>query len=122
MVAGLRSAELRSLWTVEGEPLVSVSVESDAFCVWLRAYIGEHGEKGEESFDFAVCSPSWLERELEKQGPLSGRFLLIVQAFEPAQIEQYVRRRVEEAKGGDWSAIAEKLSRWSAWEFEDYRS
>ncbi|MFL9840060.1 Imm8 family immunity protein [Sphingomonas sp. ST-64] len=114
-------AELRSLVTVYHEPLTTAYPSTEAFRISLRAMIGVAGEEGEESFDFDVCSPAWLDRELDDHPVVGGRFLLIVRDFKPAQIEGYVQKRIAHATGPDWPTIAEKLARWSQWEFEDYR-
>ena len=116
------NAELRSLLTVEHEPVESVNVESDAFCVSLRALVGPVGLEGAESFDFDVCSPAWLEAELESHAIIGGRFPLVARDFDPRRIEDYVRERIAQASGDDWSAVAGKIARWSQWEFEDYRA
>lgn len=113
------NAQLRALLTIEHEPLDSLKPTSDAFCVTLRALVGPAGLPGEESFDFQVCSPEWLQAELDSQPIISGRLLLITRRYDPSQIEEYVRRRVSQASGDEWSAIAAKLTRWSHWEFED---
>ena len=115
------NAELRALTTAEHDPLDSVRPESDVFCISLRALVGPAGLPGEESFDFSVCSPGWLEAELETRAIVAGRLLLIARDYNPRCIEEYVRNRIVQASGDDWPAVASKLSRWSLWEFEDYR-
>jgi Immunity protein 8 len=116
------NAELRALVTIEHEPIGSVRPESDSFCISLRALVGPSGEPGEESFDFDVCSPAWLEAQLESRAIIGGRFLLIARNYDPPKIENDVRRRVAQATGKDWQEVAAKIARWSRWEFEDYRS
>lgn len=115
------NAELRALLTIQHDPIDAVKPPSDAFCVSLRALIGVAGSQGEESFDFDVCSPAWLDAELEHHAIISGRFLLIVRNFDPRRIEEYVRKRIAQASGDEWPTVAGKLARWSQWEFEDYR-
>jgi hypothetical protein len=115
------NAELRALLTVEHEPINNVRPASDVFCVSLRALVGPAGLPGEESFDFDVCSPEWLDAELDSRPIIGGRFLLITRDFDPRRIEDYVRKRLAQASGNDWSTVAGKLARWSQWEFEDYR-
>jgi hypothetical protein len=114
-------AELRDLLTVDHDTLDALQPATDVFCISLRALIGPAGSEGEESFDFDVCSPAWLDAEAEKRPVISGRFLLITRRFNPELIEEYLRKRVAEATGHDWPSIAAKLARWSRWEFEDYR-
>jgi len=114
-------AELRRLLTVDHDALDTVQPTTDSFCVSLRALIGPAGSEGEESFDFDVCSPQWLDTELERRSVVSGRVLLIARRFDAQQIEEEVRKRIAQASGHDWPSIASKLARWSQWEFEDYR-
>ncbi|MEG3155312.1 Imm8 family immunity protein [Sphingomonas sp. RB1R13] len=116
------NAELRALVTVEHEPIITAQPEADAFCVALRALVGPSGSPGEESFDFSVCSPAWLEAELKSSNMIGGRFLLITRTFDVRRIEDYVRRRIGEATGEDWPEVAGKIARWSHWELEDYGS
>jgi hypothetical protein len=54
--------------------------------------------------------------ELEQRRVLQGRYMLIVQSFDPKQIEYYVRGRIAQASGDNWTTIAQKLARWSLWE------
>jgi hypothetical protein len=108
--------------TVEHAPVSTAQPEGQAFRISLRALVGPSGLPGEESFDFDVCSPDWLETQLDSQAVLEGRFLLIVRDFDPQSIEDYVRRRVEQTSGNDWCEVAGKIARWAHWEFEDYRS
>ncbi|MFG6282689.1 Imm8 family immunity protein [Sphingomonas sp. S6] len=114
-------AELRALLTVEHEPHESIRPGGGAFCVSLRALVGPAGAPGEESFDFKVCSPAWLEYELDSHAIVEGRFLLIARSFDPQRIEDYVRKRIAQASGDDWHTIAGEIARWAQWEFEDYR-
>ena len=114
-------AELRALLTLEHEPIDSVRAESDAFRISLRALVGSAGSEGEDSFDFDVCSPAWLDAQLDGDAVVSGRFLLIMRVFDARRIENYVRTRIAQASGDDWPSVAAKIARWSHWEFEDYR-
>lgn len=114
-------AELRSLLTVEHEPISTAQPEGAAFCVSLRALVGPLGLPGEESFDFDVCSPAWLMAEMDSLSIIEGRFLFIVRDFDPQRIENHVRQRIEEASGKDWPEVAGKIARWAHWGFDDYR-
>jgi len=115
------NAELKALLTVEHEPIDGVRPESDAFCVSLRALVGSAGSPDQESFDFDVCSPAWLEAELNNRAIIGGRFLLIIRDFDARRIEDYVSQRIAQTSGDDWSTVAGKIARWTQWEFEDYR-
>ena len=112
-------AELKSLMCSDASD-PSTYRPGQTFCVWFQSLIGPKGEEGEESFQFCVCSPSWLKTEVAKQELLSGRFMLIAAEFNYDAIERYVRQRISEVTGNDWNETASKLARWMYWEFEDY--
>jgi hypothetical protein len=113
-------AELRQLLTVEGDFLEELQQRDEVFCHWLRALVGPSGSPGEESFDFAVCSPAWLKNELERNPNVDGRYMLVFVTFDPKEIEAHVRGRIAQASGDTWSAVAAKIAEWSHWEFDDY--
>ena len=112
-------AELRALGSVDVD-LRSYVPEEEAFCITVTAEIGAVGEAGADNFDFDVCSPQWLEAALQNDMVVSGRHKLFMSGFNLAALEAYVAKRVRQADGPDWPSIAEKLGRWSRWEFEDY--
>ena len=112
--------ELRSLTGQIDEELSDLTPVSGSFCHTLRAEVGVRGKKGTDAFEFDVCSPEWLEKELESYPIIPGGPRLITKRFEPAAIEDYVRKRLLHAAGLDWVTIAAKLGQWSRWEFDSY--
>jgi hypothetical protein len=114
-------AELRQLLTVEGDFLEELQQRDEVFCHWLRALVGPSGSPGEESFDFAVCSPAWLKNELQRNPKVDGRCMLIFDTFDPKEIEAQVRGRIAQTSGDSWPAVAAKIAEWSHWEFDGYR-
>ena len=112
-------AELRKMYCDDVDDLRSYA-PGPVFCVWLRTFIGTKASVGEDTFDFAVCSPAWLAAEVEQHRLVSGRFHLFMAEFDYSAVESYVGDRIKQASGGDWTEIALKLSRWAHWEFEDY--
>jgi hypothetical protein len=74
-------AELNGLYTITHDDLREVRPENAAFCIDVRALVGAVGTGGEESFGFEVCSPLWLEQELESDHVVSGRYRLIMKDF-----------------------------------------
>ncbi|GGB61612.1 hypothetical protein GCM10010833_15770 [Blastomonas aquatica] len=80
------------------------------------------GEKGADAFEFDVCSPEWLENELDSFPILSGGPRLITKRFDPVVVEEYVRKRLLHATGPDWQTVATKLGQWSPWEFDSYEA
>jgi hypothetical protein len=114
-------AELKLLSSVDVE-LRTYAPPDESFCIQVTAEIGALGGRGAEIFLFEVCSPAWLERELQSDTVISGRRRLFMSSFSYDILEAYVLKRVRQAEGPDWQAVAEKLARWSHWEFEDYQA
>lgn len=112
--------QLRSLMGQIDEELSSLTPVSGSFCHTLRAEIGVQGEKGAEAFEFEVCSPEWLNAELDRYPLIHGGRMLITKRFSPTAVEEYVRKQLLHATGPTWETVAAKLGRWSRWEFENY--
>lgn len=102
------------------EELSRLTPVTGSFCHTVRAEIGLKGEKGADAFEFEVCSPEWLDAELDSYAIIHGGRMLITKRFDPTAVEEYVRKQLLHATGSKWEAIATKLSRWSRWEFENY--
>lgn len=115
-----KTAELKSLSGTLGESLDELQPVRGNFCHTLRAAIGILGEEGADAFEFDVCSPEYLESETASYPILSGEKLIITQRFDANHVEEFVRKRLHFATGKDWDEIAEKISKWARWEFEDY--
>lgn len=102
-------------------PLSDYSPENpDNFGFQARIIVGEETIGGEESFDFVICTPSWLMSRYQKSDIVVGRHLLIVFEYDYSRILSLLRSTVERATGESWEEIAEKLSRLGYWEFEDF--
>ena len=86
--------------------------------VLVQAMVGPDDGRGEESFDFCVVTPSYLE---EQRGPRWGRGLLIVEAFDWAVIRKAVEDRLAEVKGAGWNQVGAELNKELLWEFDNYR-
>lgn len=112
--------ELRSLTGQIDEDLSDVHPVSGSFCHTLRAEIGVRGQSGADAFEFEVCSPEWLDNELESYSILHAGKRLITKRFDPEMVEEYVRKRLLHATGPDWETVATKLGEWSRWEFDNY--
>jgi hypothetical protein len=92
-------------------------------CIGVTVYIGPKGQQGEDLFDFDICTPRALERRLagEEPGRLFGRHWIIVGRYSYEVVRFVIERLRSEARGPDWQAVAARLARYGAWEFEDYR-
>ncbi|MEO8287258.1 MAG: immunity 8 family protein [Chloroflexota bacterium] len=90
------------------------------FVFSLQAIIGPRDAEGEESFDFLVCTASWLGTEIKEKKYLFGRFYLIVEKYDYAILWSAIQQLCDSIHGSDWTAVAEQLSRYGHWEFQDY--
>ena len=95
----------------------------DDFGTVLSAHVGPSDQEGEELFYVTVCSPTWLAGNAMR-APSKGfpfvRATLLVDAWDPVVIHRAIADLCSRTSGSDWSEIANKLSRYLAWEFEDY--
>ncbi|MEF2277661.1 immunity 8 family protein [Deinococcus sp. YIM 134068] len=116
-------AELKEMFSPDlASPLQDYWPETEGnFGFSLRLMIGPEGSDAAESFDVFVCTPDWLKQEHADEKYVWGRHMLIVLEYDAALIKRAVERHVSRCLGTDWSEIARRLSRFGAWEFEDYQ-
>lgn len=91
------------------------------FCVSLEALVRPTGSEGYEIFKFDVCSPKWFA---EKEIPLEPKFVrhwVLINEYDEGKIKGLVKDLIESTSGETWHEVAEKLSRYMFWEFEDYQ-
>ena len=91
------------------------------FSVLIQAFIGPTNGPGEESFDFVLCTPIWIENEIKKDKYLFGKGFLIVNEYHYESLLNIIQGLCKRVSGNDWNTIAKKLSRFGNWEFEDYQ-
>lgn len=118
-------AELRKLYSleIEGDMREYQPAQPDNFGTWVRLFVGPAEQPGAETFDLFVCTPNWLSDELERGLPAQwGRHLLIVKKYDLNLIVEQVEQMVGRVSEAVWQANAVKISRFAAWEFEDYRA
>jgi hypothetical protein len=46
---------------------------------------------------------------------------LFVAEFDPAAVERFLRRAVNDVEGRSWNDVAARIGRLGHWEFEDHR-
>ena len=49
------------------------------------------------------------------------RHVLVIERWDPTLVESAIRNLCQTTFGETWNEIAERLSRFGHWEFEDYR-
>jgi len=113
--------ELRSLHSADLDLQRDAPADTTNFGIPVQAMIGSRGEDGEESFEFMVCSLNWLARELSQRGYVLGRHYLFVEHWDFKLVWNVINKLCTSTSGESWEEVAQKLSRWGYWEFEDYR-
>ncbi len=101
----------------EGE----VPPDPECFRILVQAFVAAVGADTPtegESFDFLVCTPRWLEAEVQKVGYVLGRHYIIVPGYDYARIRQIIASLCEQAEGADWHGVAASLGRYGQWEWD----
>lgn len=88
------------------------------FDVAVSAGIGPSDSEGLEWFYFSVCSPGRIAAELETAGARWGRATLIMPEYSSKLVRERVMTLCASVESETWDALAEKLARYLAWEFE----
>jgi hypothetical protein len=115
-------ARVSSLLTIEHGSLADVSFEDPSNAAqWIRAIVGPHDGPGEESFDLLVCTPAWLQQQIEKVAPVVGIHHLVVARWDAAYVDQIVRDLIEAPSADTWPELGERIGRIALWEFEGYK-
>lgn len=115
-------AAIHNLYSPDVSDLESWYPEDpDCFALLVTVLAGPQGGIGKESFDFVVCTPEWIRREYGSDAVVSGRSRLLVFDYDFKKILRKIEGIVESISGDSWVEVATKLSRYAAWEFEDYQ-
>jgi hypothetical protein len=115
------AAELKNLYSPDVPDLKEFRPNDDAFGILVQAMIGPRGSTGEESFDMTVCTPDWFAGQMNGR-MMSGRHYLFVEQYDYAALRLYIEHFCRLCIADSWREVAEKLSRWGYWEFEDYQA
>ncbi len=94
--------------------------DSTNFSIFVQALVGPIEGKGEESFDFTICTSEWLKDKYSGE-IVFLRNLILVDHFDFKKIKERVEDLVRSLSGKDWNDFAIQLSRYGHWEFENYR-
>lgn len=114
-------AIVRSIYSTDVDVDSYVPAVPEVDGIWVRFIIGPVVGPGEESFDVLICTPLWLKRVVEREGPQFGRHRLIVDPLDLPGAITFLKERFEDIEAENWSELGEKLGRLGYWEFEDYR-
>lgn len=121
-----------SIQGARGQPYQPV--DPKCFSTLLVATIGPEGGEDGDIFYATVCSPSWFADHVLRSaredpthedvdhGPTFGRHYMFDNSFDEDAILAAVKSWVASQTAETWQALAVRLSRNLAWEFEDYQS
>lgn len=119
-------AELKSLFSSDIDERVYWPDDAEVFAFILDATIGPKGEDAGNIFQFFVCTPKWITTRLINRhfGEIGvfGRHMIIVTEYDFAAIRAMIAGLCSSTTGKDWAEVANKLSRYGAWEYADYQN
>jgi len=116
-------AQLKEIYSIQiPEKLINFwPAEPTDFGILLRLMIGPEGVEHSDSFEIFVCTPTWIKNRIYEDKYMWGQHLLIVQEYDYELFRQTLSKNVSLCTGKDWHEVARKISRFAAWEFEDYQ-
>lgn len=116
-------AKLKEMYSLElALPLESFWPEdANNFGLSVRLMIGVEDSPGAEAFDIVVCTPDWIQSQYADEKCVWGNYMLIVLEYDFSLIRKQIEDYIASCVGEDWLAIARKLSRIAAWEFDTYQ-
>ena len=94
--------------------------EEDNFGFLLQLLIGLENEQGMESFQIIVCTPKWFAERYAKDSFVLARNHVMVFNYDYNALIDFINLNVRNSRGESWQEIANKLSRFAYWEFENY--
>ena len=95
--------------------------DPQCFGYLLQVIIGPKDGLGEESFDFLVCSPKWLEFHYKEDDIVFLRHHILVFRHDFSKVREKVEKLIASIPGNTWEEIGTWLGRYGKWEFEDYQ-
>jgi len=113
------SPKLKSIESTEFDLSKYVPISED-FCLSLDLLIGPTVDDSAELFRLNVCSPRYVERLVAQEGTAILRGYLIVDGFQLEAIRARIVKLLSAVSGETWTVVANKLSRYFHWEFENY--
>lgn len=117
VIPELRRLHSPDLWDLR----TSTPGDPTNFCVLVQAMIGPKDELGEESFDFSVCTPTWIQEALSRESFVFGKYYLIVERYSYDVIWKAIMSICQGVSGSNWNEVAERLSVYGQWEFKNYK-
>lgn len=125
MEKSMKRAKIIDIFSPNIDDLSSYKPDDpENFCILLQISVGIAGSQQQpesgETFDIEVYTPKWLLSKYQKDEAIFPKNSLIVFEFDFDRIKKRIRKEVENCTGESWNEIANKISTFSAWEFEGY--
>jgi hypothetical protein len=115
-------AQVSSVMTIDHGSLAAVQFDDPTDAAqWVRVIAGPDNGPGEESFDLFVCTPRWLQKKVQDDGPVIGIHHVIAGRWVADQVEAFVRSMIESEIAEDWAHLGDRIGRLAHWEFDSYR-
>ncbi|MFC0179762.1 immunity 8 family protein [Thorsellia kenyensis] len=111
---------LKSISSIDHDPRVYLPDDKNNFRIVLNLSIGMADSNGADYFDLFVCTPEWLCNN--QWVPELMRHTLLVRKYDLDEITETINKYIEICTCDTWTKTAQKLSRYFAWEYEDYQS
>ncbi|WP_392563552.1 immunity 8 family protein [Orbus wheelerorum] len=111
-------AKLKAMWSIDHDLKTYIPEDKNEFYITLNLSIGSSKTDGADYFDLFVCSPEWLCKH--QWEPEILRHTLVVRKYDLDEITETINKYIEKCTCKTWEETAQKLSRYFAWEFEDY--
>lgn len=117
------NTQLKNIFTYSGASLEETLLENSSnFHLLVHLTIGPADQDGGHDYSVGVCTPTWLEHNMQHDGVVWGRHLLIVDSFDAKKIKQSIKEIIGKCERSDWKQTSVVLGRYLAWEFEDYQA
>ena len=128
----IMKAQIHEFWLQDHQGQVYWPDDLTDFCAIADMKIGPDTGVSGDIFTLSICSPKWLASNIlrpkiahkshEQRHELAfGRHYLFAEEYDPEKIRQAVEGIVNDTKGSKWSEMALHLSRYFAWEYEDFQ-
>ncbi|MFC5701471.1 Imm8 family immunity protein [Cohnella faecalis] len=106
--------------TIIGKLEIDETVDlGDDFLLSGTACIGTKESSACDNFDFTVISPKALDRKLNTTNLINGRACFIVKDFDIKLLKERIDDIISNCLGETWEEIAQKLSPYFYWEYEN---
>ncbi|GAA5105629.1 immunity 8 family protein [Orbus sasakiae] len=111
-------ALLKSIGSIDHDLTLYFPEDENEFGIMLSLSIGSSESNGADYFNLFVCSPGWIDKN--QWIPEILRHTLIIRKYNLDEITGIINKYIEQCSCKTWAETAQKLSRYFAWEFEDY--